>query len=309
MKKWVFISFLFLGFYSCETEFTPDTSSFEEEIVVEGYIEAGDESTPPYVFLTKSQSFFSEINTDNFDDLFIHDADVSVMHNNQSYSLSEVCLNDLTPAQQIILADFLGTNIDSIGINFCVYTDLTFSLLGEEGEQYDLSINVYGIILTASTTIPNFVPLDSMKFSPIPDPDNDTLQELTGFISDPINELNFYRYFTRVNQESFIPGLGSVSDDKVFDGQSFEFPLPRGQAWTEEIDPNVYGYFTEGDTVTIKWCTIDKDHFDFWNTLEYNTSNQGPFSTYTLIDSNVNGGLGIWGGYAVQYYTEIVPFE
>ncbi|MBK8777276.1 MAG: hypothetical protein IPO25_07635 [Saprospiraceae bacterium] len=32
----------------------------------------------------------------------------------------------------------------------------------------------------------------------------------------------------------------------------------------------------------------------FWNTLEFNKGSQGPFSSYTTINSNIIGGLGIW---------------
>ena len=46
-------------------------------------------------------------------------------------------------------------------------------------------------------------------------------------------------------------------------GKEFEFPLTKAEPIDEEIDPSVYGYFTRGDTVTLKWSTIDQDHFQF----------------------------------------------
>ena len=63
-----------------------------------------------------------------------------------------------------------------------------------------------------------------------------------------------------------------------------------------------------GDSVLIKWTTIDEAHFDFWNTLEFSNANQGPFSSYTRLQSNINGGLGIWGGYSVSYYSRTVEY-
>lgn len=307
--KYLIIALVLVGFYSCETEFTPDSSEYVEQIVVEGYIEAGDQPTPPYVILTKSQPFFSEISPGGFDGLFIHNAIITVSDGDQTVALTEICLNDLSEEQQELLAEFLGTSSDSLGLNFCVYTDLTFTMQGEIGKSYELNIDSDGNLLTATTTIPEIVPIDSLVFNPIPDPENDTLQELTAAISDPAGIANYYRYFSEVNQGGLLPGLTSVGDDKIFDGQAFEFPLPKAQPRTEEFDPLTYGYFLEGDTVTIKWCTIDQAHFDFWNTLEYNASNQGPFSSYTRITSNIEGGLGVWGGYAAKYYEEIVPFE
>lgn len=307
--KYIIVAIIFIGLYSCETPFNPGDAEFVEEIVVEGYIEAGDQPTPPYVILTKSSPFFSSLSLDAFEGLFIHDAEMTVSNGNETVSLSEICFNDLTPEQQDLLADFLGTQADSLGLNFCVYTDLSFSMFGEVGKSYDLEIQVDGKLLTATTSIPQLSEIDSLIFDPIPDPENDTLQELTGAFSDPAGVQNYYRYFTEVNQEGLLPGLSSVVEDIVFDGQSFEFPIPKAQSRTEEIKPETYGYFLEGDTVTVKWCAIDQAHFEFWSTLEFNAQNQGPFASYTRISSNVDGGLGIWGGYAAKYYEEVVPFD
>jgi hypothetical protein len=310
MKKYIIAASFLLSLYACETQFTPDGSEYVEEVVVEGYIEAGDEPTPPYVILTRSQPYFSSLSLDDFDELFIHNAEINVSNGDQTVSLTEICLNDLTPEQQELLAGFLGTSSDSLGLNFCVYTDLSFSMFGEENRSYDLSVEAEGTSITATTTIPVLPSIDSIYFEPIPNPDNDTLQEMLGTFSDPPGVKNFYRYFTGVNQEGLLPGLQSVTDDKIFDGEeSFVFPIPKAQSRTEEIDPETYGYFLEGDTVTLKWCAIDEAHYQFWSTLEFNASNQGPFSSYTKITSNIEGGLGIWGGYSAKYYEKIVPFE
>ena len=57
-------------FSSCEEEYIPDTNAAEQEIVVEGYIEAGEGSLPPYVIITRSIPFISEVNSGEFADLF-----------------------------------------------------------------------------------------------------------------------------------------------------------------------------------------------------------------------------------------------
>ncbi|MGB1217798.1 MAG: DUF4249 domain-containing protein, partial [Saprospiraceae bacterium] len=202
----------------------------------------------------------------------------------------------------------LGFNADSLGVNFCIYTDLTFSMVGEVGKTYDLTVETASDYLTASTSIPNHIPLDSLVFAPIPNVNNDTLQELTAWINDPENERNYYRYFTQVEEEQFFPGLTSVASDDIFNGQSFAFPIPKGSPRTQEFDPETYGYFLEGDTIQVKWCSMDEEHYDFWNTLEFNLQSQGPFATSTRIQSNINGGLGIWGGYSNSYYEVVVPF-
>ena len=96
-------------------------------------------------------------------------------------------------------------------------------------------------------------------------------------------------------------------DDIYFSGEEFGFTLSRGP----ESILSSYGneYFQLGDTVSIKFCTIDKEHYDFWSAFQDEVYNSGnPFAaSVSPIKSNVLGsGLGIWGGYGVEYYTLII---
>ena len=204
------------------------------------------------------------------------------------------------------ILDQLGEAPDTAGLNFCVYLDPTFSMRGEIGKTYDLQIQAEGKELTSTTTIPEHVPIDSLWFIDPPGNPPEDLLELRVIVSDPAGVRNFYRYSTSINGGPFIPGFNSVADDALFDGKSFEFPLAKGEQRDVEGDINTFGLYTKGDTVTIKWMSIDQGQFDFWLTLEFNNVNQGPFSNYTLIDHNVEGGLGIWGGFSASYYQIIV---
>ncbi len=304
----IFLLFVAVLFTSCEEEFIPDIVEAEPDIVVEGYIEAGENANPPFVILTRSVPFFSEINTDEFNNLFVRDAIVTITEGDNEYELTEFCLDELTPEQQAQAAELFGLNPDSLEANFCVYLDFSFSLMGEVGKTYDLKIEAEGKTLTSSTTIPQHVPIDSLFLVDAPGVPNDTLRQMNAFIDDPAGAPNYYRYFSGVNDGPILPGFNSIVDDAFFDGLYFEFVLPKSEVNDPnvDIDPNTFGLYTVGDTATIKWCTVDKAHFDFWNTLEFNAANQGPFSSYTRIESNINGGLGIWGGYSVSYYTRVV---
>jgi len=313
MKKIFFLILVASTFFmGCEEEFTPDIPVSEPEIVVEGIIEAGDRSTPPYIILTRSVPFFTDIGADELEDIFVHHAEIKVSEGNNEVLLSELCLDDLTSDQIALASDLFGIDLEGFSINFCVYTDFTFSMIGEEGKTYDLTIEIENQIITSTTSIPRIVPLDSLVFEAPPGEPNDTLMQLTAFLTDPSGEPNFYRYFTQVNDEPLFPGFPSSADDRLFDGQSFQFPLPKAisrETNFEDIDLNTTGLYLRGDTVTIKWATMDEIHHDFWNTLEFNAANSGPFSTYTRVESNVNGALGIWGGYNASYRELIVPIE
>ena len=119
-----------LLFISCETEFTPDIVTTEvEQFVVEGYIEGGENATPPYIILTKSFGFNTEISLESVNNLYVHDAIVTVDNGTIQSTLDEVCLSELTEEQKELVADFFALELDSIAIDFCVYVDLSFQML------------------------------------------------------------------------------------------------------------------------------------------------------------------------------------
>ena len=302
----ILLIFSGLLFSSCETEFIPEINNAPPDLVVEGHIEAGQNAIPPYVILTWSTPFFSAIDSSVIDDLFVHNAEVKVSVDNVDYSFTELCYNDLTTEQKKMFSNLLNVSLDSAGINFCVYVEPTFQLHGEIGKIYNLSIKAEGRELTASTTIPPHVKLDSLWFAQPPGTPSDTLRRLFCYINDNPGIPDFYRYFTGTNHGPLTPGFNSVTDDKFFNGLYFKFPLQRALDPGEDFDRLTYGLFHVGDTARIKWANLDADHYNFWNTLEFNRSNQGPFSSYTKVRTNIKGGLGIWGGYSVSNYTLVV---
>ncbi len=300
------ISMLFLA--SCEEEYIPIATGDPPKYVVEGYLEAGDNPTPPYLILTKSFDFYGAFGPDQFNDSFVHDADVKVSDGSLEITLQEICLFDLDPAIREQIAAQFGFDADSLTIDFCVYVDFLNQLQPQTGKTYDLKIVVDSDTISSTTRIPTPVPLDSLKFEPPPGEPNDTLAQLTCFISDPAGVKDFYRYFVATNGGQLKTGFSSVEEDLFFDGKSFGFQLFNPETESGDAEPEEFGLYFVGDTVTLKWCTIDEANFDFWNTLEFAKSNQGPFSSYTRIQSNIIGGLGVWGGYSVNYYTLEVAY-
>ena len=303
--------------FSCEEEYIPQDVFDKPEISVEGYIEYGDSALPPYVILTKSFPYSSTLSPEALNELFIHDAIVKVSDGTVEVQLTEICLNDVlsfdsTLAQMIATSIGLG-GIDLGTLNYCVYVDIgrflgSSNLVPEIGKAYYLTVIKGADTVRATTTIPPLIPLDSVFYVNHPDfPVNDSLVEMRAKLSDFPNRADFYRIFTKRNSEPMFALLGgSVTDDKIFDGRQFEFPIQRGQPQTADFDVNSFGYFWRGDTVTIRSANIDFEHFRFWQTLEYNVGTQGPFTTYVRIESNIKGGLGIWGGLSFGDYTLIV---
>jgi len=301
------IPFLFF-LSSCETEFIPDDIPLEAEIVVEGYIEAGENATLPFVLLTKSVPFFSEFDPNEIDNLFVHDAFVEVSDGTQTFAFEEICLDDIPDALRETVLTLLGFDLDPDAElpNICAYVDTSGMLSGQFGGSYDLRIDTGEKLITATTTIPEFVPIYGFNFLKPTEFSPDSLLELRASIDDPGGVANFYRYFTAVNSEAFQAPFQSVTDDAFFDGQSFDFPLAKAESFIDPPGIDSFGLYAIGDTARIKWATMDEENYKFWSTLEFNAVSQGPFSNYTIVDTNVEGGIGIWGGYAVAEYSIIV---
>jgi len=308
MKNLRFYLLLSLAFTctACEEEFIPDVPDTPPSLVVEGYIEGGERPSPPFVILTRSVPFFQEIDAEQFSQIFVRDAVIRVREGDREVTLQEVCLSELTPEQIALAQQLFGLDLSGVGFNFCVYVDLSFQMLGEVGKTYELEVEADGQQLRATTTIPPLVRLDSLAFFPTPGEPSDTLRELRIFFQEPGDETNFYRYQTQINSEPLRSPFNSVVDDRLINGKPVEVPLPKAEEPNTDFDPSTFGFYRLGDTVLVKWTTIDQAHFDFWNTLEFNRANQGPFSNYTVIDNNIEGGLGIWGGIGATYYPDLL---
>lgn len=307
--KQLSITLLFcLGFLACEKEFVPKLPTVEDDIVVEGYIEAGQNASPSYVILTKSLPFFKELT--NFNNVFVEGAEIWVSNGTDSTRLQEFCWKNLTPSVKQQAGALFGINPDSVSadFNFCVYIDFAQRIKGEIGKAYTLRIKTKeGKILTAKTTIPRAVKIDTIEFiKPPGNNQNDTMAQARATVTDP-KGVDYYRYFTSINNSAYIAGANSITDDAFFDGLVTKFNLLKSEPRGGSVDPDNFGLFRRGDTVSIKFAMIDKAHFDFWSTLEFNANNGGPFASYTRVKHNISGGLGIWGGSAISFYDVIVP--
>lgn len=303
--NYIGFAMVLISMIACEKELTPTVQSNADEIVVEGYIEAGigkdaNRVLPPYVILTRAVPFQKEFTTNN---IFVNGADITLSDGTDSVKLSEFCWQNLDSITKRRASVIFGINADSVQSNFnlCLYVDLTQKIKGQIGKTYRLTVKKDQKTITAVTTIPKRIPVDSAYFIKPPGINqNDTMAQLRAYIQDIPNELNYYRYLVSVNGEPYQAGRQSVYTDELIDGQYFLFNLFNKKEESQ-------GLFWRGDTLSIKWSNIDADHYQFWRTLEFNANNQGPFAAYTRVKSNIQGGIGIWGGSVVSYLDTIVP--
>ena len=299
---------MLLLFSSCEQDLTLLLPEGEEKLVVEGHIEQG---APPIVVLTRSVPVFSDLTLEALEQSFVHDAQVTVTSNGQNYVLKEVASPAFSDEIVRVVSLQFGIPAEQLrrnsGFLFYVYT--TDELQGEIGQSYGLRISHSGRVLTSSTTIPQLNPLDSLWSVPHPNPKKDSLRVLYYSYTDPDTLGNSIRYFTKRNSEPFFPGLfTSVFNDEIVNGRNISFPLDRGEPKGQaDLNEELYSYFGIGDTVIVRWAAIDLPHYRFWYSLENEqNSNGSPIGTPNITQTNIKGGLGIWGGYGVTYHSIII---
>lgn len=265
---------------ACEKNITVDLPRGEQQIVVEGYVEIG---APVYVFLSRTAGYFDPIDSSALASLAVKGATVTVYDGFTTDTLKEVIA----------------------GQGFLY---LALKMTGVEGRTYRLRVETDGKVITSTTSLPRRVFIDSLWFKL--DNGRDSLGFVWAHMKDPDTLGNAYRWFAkRTKDNNFIPPFGSVFEDKFINGTEFDFAFSRGEL-PNSANPDTTeekGYYKTGDTVIVKFCTIDMPVFKFWRSAENQAGNAGnPFGSPSYMQSNVVGGVGVFCGYSAMYDTLIL---
>ncbi len=288
----IYLLLIVVTLLSCEKNVTVDIPKASTEIIVEGKIEI---DTIPFVVLSHTLPFFGEITT------------------------SEIFLNSISGAT-VVVDD--GTTRDTLVQIFPDQGIYAGHIHGVAGRTYSLTVVAEGKTIHAITNIPYPVKLDSLWWKA--DGNRDSLGFAWAHLTDPDTLGNCYQWYAqRINHytygddigkqkdSTFIAAPGSSFEDKFINTKSFDFSYARGRfSFSEKEDDELDGeesfYFKRGDTIIVKFCSIDRATFEFWRTEETQVqSNGNPFGSPAPITSNIDGGLGIWAGYAPSYDTII----
>lgn len=301
---------------ACERTVDLDLPAGEPRLVVEGYLEPG---LPPVVLLTESQPVFAPFDAAAIAAAQVHGAVITVSTaGDTSVTLREIAADSLPLAVRQALAQQAGLTLDPATGRFPVPLSLysvlpgagQAALVGRPGRTYALRVEARGQLLTAVTSVPTPVPLDSLFFREPTDPTlRDSLVQLFYRFRDPDTVGNATRYFTSVNSGPFLaPRLTSVFTDEFVNGRTVDFALDRGRTRFDPATGAAAALFHKGDTVTVRWCMIDQPHYRFWLSYENALNTNGsPLASPATLTTNVHGGLGIWGGYGSTYRTAIAP--
>lgn len=275
---------------ACEKEITVDLPQVEQKIVVEGYIFQGER---PWVILSKNSGYFEPLDSAALINSFITDAVVTVTDG----TLTDTLKFTLAPESPYGIAYVAGSP----------------QIVGEAGKTYTLTVTAIGQTVTSTTSIIQPVTLDSTRWRP--DVWDDSLGLVWFYWTDPGIDERGYRVFSRRvsadperNEPYFRPNFEFWNRFSM--GQWMSVGVDRAEQFGEgltdndEDDPD-WGQYRVGDTVQVRLCVVDLPYFTFLNTLSSSLSSGGPFAAPNNVISNVNGGLGGWGGYGVTQF-EIV---
>ena len=269
-KRYLFV--LVILAISCNQDDFSSEIDAESKIVVEGWIEEGD---VPQLILSSSIPIAQVVDSTNVLDRVIRSAKVTVSDGETT--------------------EVLRVKKDEDRLSPFVY--FGSEIIGKAGRTYTLKIEYLSRIITATTTIPRTVALNSAAYV------KNNVTDTTGYIfikfDDPINEKNYYQITTRVAEKEpiFVPAFYGNLDDKNFDSPKISMQVNRGVL----IFPKTKykPYFTDGDLIFVKLRTMNKDVLDFWNSWQNEIVNsRNPiYPSNISLKSNINGGIGIWAGY------------
>ncbi len=269
-------------------------------IVVEGWIQNDEYAV---VKLSRSSGYFDPIPSFT-DTLKILD-----------YILNDLVVQNAT----VIVSDGLTSDTLKPELNFISYSKkykLPYVYMGKvlkgiPGKSYSLTVIADGKTFTSSTKIPELINLDTLYWKA------DIKDQTVGFpwsrFRDPDSLGNAYRLFTRRGgtDDEYTAALGSEFDDYFINATEFDFPFNRGEQISDDTlkkteRSRIYGKYAAGDKMDVKFCTIDKAHFDFWRTFSISQQSGGsPFAAPINLKSNIvgDGVTGIWGGYGATFIT------
>jgi len=269
MKKiFFYIVICITVLFSCDSLEKPVDVEISHDplYVVQGYIENG---SSPKVILSQSANYESQILLDGSQ--FINDALVVIHTNTYSDTLQ---------------ADFYFDEESQFGYNYS--SSNMMNVANDEIVSLEVVL-ADGSLLSAQTTIPEPIVLDSIV---IKYDGSLNKNQFISYLTDSPGFGDFYRNTSfQIFKDSLLNDDGPNSiyndfwfDDDLTDGTSFPFEITLYE-------------FDEGDTLIIATSKLTEVHFDYITSVfGAADANGNPFGQSGAIQSNIEGGTGIFTG-------------
>lgn len=238
-------------------------------------------STPPfyYMILTETVGYYDEFNLPIVDD-----------------ALVTITYMGVTDTLQYV--PFVATSTDTIRFYF------GFRSMQENNpnEPFDLYIqDGEGREVTARTFLPTFVPIDTVEW--------EFNSRAEAFVQttfqDPQDQENFYRAV--ILKKDNVGVAGSPGDSVSLDQTQVAFQFGDDFTTDGEVTVGTNFDYVEGDTVTTFIYQIDESYYNFLETVDAaEQANFSPFAQPTNIQTNIEGGMGIFTAFDYDKRTVII---
>lgn len=220
------ISSLAIILSSCEEVIDLELSNSQPRLVVESLIT--DNNQPVVVKLNKSADFYTQTEM-------------------PKVSGALVIINDNGAIIDTLKETIAGTYRSS-------------KIKGIPGHKYQLTVIAENLTVTATTTMPQKVNLDSLDYEWAETPHAKGYM-VNYWFNDPAGILNYYRIKLEKNGKPFkdIETGNEVilQTDKIWDGKKVHIPVKQGG-----------GFFEKGDTVTVNFANLNPSTYDYYSTLK-----------------------------------------
>jgi hypothetical protein len=255
MKKILSVSVILL-FISCQKTITLSLNTVPPQLVIQG--EITDSAGPYTIMINRSVNFYAD---NNF---------------------------PAVSGASVRISDNDGVTDTLIETNPGIYA--THNIQGKPGFTYTLSVNINDTMYTATSMMPQPVPLDSITFnhSLVSSRNGITVQ---ANYQDPGGISNYYQFVLYINGSQFTKNYYAF-DDRLKDGKYVVQNLFMDSA-----------YLKTGDNLKVNMYCIEVNVFNYFNQLSQ-ASNTGAFNT-TVAPANPstnisNGAYGIFSAHTVS---------
>lgn len=229
---------------------------YPRQPVVECYLEPG---KPFRMLLTQSYSFFDPFGLDSsfLNKTLLQGAFVTISYNGRTDTLANQFTFESSPLK---IFNYVGSNIVPATV----------------GNEYVLNVILpdNGGNITGRASMLPLVPIDSIVVNW--SPDRDTLARVLTYITDDLNQTDYYRRMLHYGSLDSVPEQDFLVNDRVSTNALIAFGT---------------GYdVKEGDTVFNTMFHVSQDYYDYAQSYQLAVaSSLNPFAQPSQIKSNVTG--------------------
>ncbi len=278
-NRWYWLVLALPLLISCEKEIHVKLPASEPSLVVEGCINNTIQSLN-YVYVSQTVDYFNP----NLSLLGISDANVYVTEGVISGTDTTFDPSNRVEFFSLTLPDYPSG----------VYLNPTFIATAEK--VYKLEVIYQGKTVTGITQIPDSTAITEESIQISGERDGKPQGYLSFTFFDPPGP-SYYRIATTVNKFSNMLGFGEAYQIRRIDDSNLDNQV-REYSFTQP--------YTEGDTVNLYLCRLGVREYKFWESFASAENNAGPFATPVQLKSTLNGAIGCFSGYNIDYKRVII---